>query len=78
MSLQKTKLITLDDTVAERLHNSIGNRSGVIAPLELSSKNPKSSSASEQQVGKVEYTYGWYSAGVGNNDMQDIISKVKL
>jgi hypothetical protein len=29
-------------------------------------------------VGKLEYTYGWYSASIGNNDMQDIISKVKL
>jgi hypothetical protein len=43
----------------------------------LSSKNPKSSLASEQQVGKVEYTYGWYSAGARNNDVEDLISKVK-
>jgi hypothetical protein len=49
-----------------------------------SSKNPKSSLASEQQVctaggnSKVEYTCGWYSASAGNNDMQGIISKVKL
>jgi hypothetical protein len=27
---------------------------------------------------KVEYTYDWYSACAGNNDMQGIISKVKL
>jgi hypothetical protein len=27
---------------------------------------------------KVEYTYGWYSASAENNDMQDIIRKVKL
>jgi hypothetical protein len=38
-------------------------------------KNPKLSSANEQQVcsagedSKVEYTYGWYSASAGNNDM---------
>jgi hypothetical protein len=40
-------------------------------------KNIKSSSSSEQ-FSKVEYTYGWYSASAGNNDMQGIISKVKL
>jgi hypothetical protein len=33
--LQKTKLNTLDKVAAERLHNSTGNRSGVIALLEL-------------------------------------------
>jgi hypothetical protein len=25
-----------------------------------------------------KYTYGWYSASAGNNDMHGIISKVKL
>jgi hypothetical protein len=30
-----TKLNTLEDTAAERLHNSIGNRSEVISHLEL-------------------------------------------
>jgi hypothetical protein len=33
--LQKTKANTREDTVAERLHNSTGNRPGVIARLEL-------------------------------------------
>jgi hypothetical protein len=33
--LQKTKLNTLDDTPAERHHNSTDNRPGVIARLEL-------------------------------------------
>jgi hypothetical protein len=33
--LQKTKSKTLEDTVAERHHNSRGNRLGVIAHLEL-------------------------------------------
>jgi hypothetical protein len=33
--LQKTKLNTLEDTAAERHHNSTGNRLGVIARLEL-------------------------------------------
>jgi hypothetical protein len=28
-------------------------------------------------MGKVEYTYGWYSASVGNNYIQLIISKLK-
>jgi hypothetical protein len=27
---------------------------------------------------EVEYTYGWYSASAGNNDMHDIITMVKL
>jgi hypothetical protein len=27
---------------------------------------------------KVEYTYGWYSASAGINDMQGIIKKVKM
>jgi hypothetical protein len=34
MSLQKTKLNTLECIAAERLHNSTGNRPGVIARLE--------------------------------------------
>jgi hypothetical protein len=34
MSLQKTKLNTLDSIAVERHHNSTGNRSGVIACLE--------------------------------------------
>jgi hypothetical protein len=38
----------------------------------------KSSSSSEQQLGKVEYTYGWYSASAGINDMQGIITRIKL
>jgi hypothetical protein len=33
--LQKTKLITLEDTTTERLHNYTGNRPGAIACLEL-------------------------------------------
>jgi hypothetical protein len=33
--LQKTKANTLEDTAAERHHNSIDNRPGVIARLEL-------------------------------------------
>jgi hypothetical protein len=33
--LQKTKANTREDTAAERLHNSTGNRAGVITPLEL-------------------------------------------
>jgi hypothetical protein len=33
--LQKTKLITLEDTAVKRHHNSTGNRPGVIAYLEL-------------------------------------------
>jgi hypothetical protein len=33
--LKKTKSKTLKDTTAEILHNSIGNRPGVIAHLEL-------------------------------------------
>jgi hypothetical protein len=33
--LQKTKSNTLKSIAAERLHNSTGNRSGVIARLEL-------------------------------------------
>jgi hypothetical protein len=33
--LQKTKANTREDTAAERLHNSTGNRPGVIARLEL-------------------------------------------
>jgi hypothetical protein len=33
--LQKTKLNTLKDTTVERLHNSKGNRPGLIARLEL-------------------------------------------
>jgi hypothetical protein len=33
--LQKTKSNTLEDPIAERLHNSTGNRPGVIARLEL-------------------------------------------
>jgi hypothetical protein len=33
--LHKTKSKTLKDTAAERLHNSTGNRPGVIARLEL-------------------------------------------
>jgi hypothetical protein len=64
-ALQKTKSNTLDDTAADRLHNSTGNRPGAIARLELLIEDSKSSSASKQQVGKVEYTYGWYSASVG-------------
>jgi hypothetical protein len=32
----------------------------------------------QRENSKVEYTYGWYSASAGNNDMQDIITKVKL
>jgi hypothetical protein len=57
-----------------------GNRS----PRTPHQRIPKSPSASEQQVcttggnRKVEYTYGWYSASAGNNDMHGIISKVKL
>jgi hypothetical protein len=69
----------------ERHHNSTGNRQGVIAHLELLiEESKKSPSAFEQQVctaggnRTVEYTYGWYLASVGNNDMQGIISKVKL
>jgi hypothetical protein len=33
--LQKTKANTREDAAAERLHNSTGNRPGVIAHLEL-------------------------------------------
>jgi hypothetical protein len=33
--LQKTKANTREDAEAERLHNSTGNRPGVIARLEL-------------------------------------------
>jgi hypothetical protein len=33
--LHKTKSKTLEDIAVERLHNSIGNRPGVIARLEL-------------------------------------------
>jgi hypothetical protein len=33
--LHKTKLKTLEDIVAERHHNTTGNRPGVIARLEL-------------------------------------------
>jgi hypothetical protein len=33
--LQKTKANTLKDTIAERYHNSTGNRLGVIAHLEF-------------------------------------------
>jgi hypothetical protein len=33
--LEKTKLKTLKDTAAEILHNSIGNRPGVITHVEL-------------------------------------------
>jgi hypothetical protein len=30
-------------------------------------------------VGKVEYTYGWYSASVGKKyDMQAILTRIKL
>jgi hypothetical protein len=82
--LQKTKSSTFDNIAVERHHNSEGNRPGVITLLELLIKDPKSPSASEQQVciagenSKVEYTYGWYSASAGNNDMQGIISNVKL
>jgi hypothetical protein len=35
MSLQKTKSNTLGSIAVERHHNSTGNRSGVIAHLEL-------------------------------------------
>jgi hypothetical protein len=35
MSLQKTKSNTLGSITAERLHNYIGNRPGVIARLEF-------------------------------------------
>jgi hypothetical protein len=31
-----------------------------------------------EENSKVEYTYDWYSASAGNNDMHDIITKVKL
>jgi hypothetical protein len=27
---------------------------------------------------KVEYTYDWYSASAGNNDMQRVITRIKL
>jgi hypothetical protein len=27
---------------------------------------------------KDEYTYGWYSANTENNDMQDIITRIKV
>jgi hypothetical protein len=82
--LQISKLSTLDNTAAERHHNSTGNRPGVIAHPELLIKESKFPLAFEQKVctaggnSKIEYTYGWYSASVGNNDMQGIISKVKL
>jgi hypothetical protein len=33
--LHKTKLNSLEDTVADRLYNSTGNQPGVIAHLEL-------------------------------------------
>jgi hypothetical protein len=33
--LQKTKSNTVEDTIADRLHNSTGNQLGVIARLEL-------------------------------------------
>jgi hypothetical protein len=51
----------------ERHHNSTGNQPGVIARLlnNSPSKYSKSSLASEQQLGKVEYSYGWYSVSGG-------------
>jgi hypothetical protein len=63
--LQKTKSNTLDNIAAKWYDNSTDNQPGVIARLNSSSKYSNSSSASEQQQSKVEYTYGWYSTSGG-------------
>jgi hypothetical protein len=74
-----SKIQQRDDTITPQAIDR-GNRS----PRTPHQRIPKSPSASEQQVytvggnSKVEYTYGWYSASAENNDMQVIISKVRL
>jgi hypothetical protein len=69
--LQKTKSNTLDKIAAERHHNSTGNRTGVIARLELLIKESQIFFSfwvvglSSMENSNVEYTYGWYSVSVG-------------
>jgi hypothetical protein len=78
----------------KRTLSKIQQWDGIITPQAIDGGNrsprtphrriPKSPSAFEQQVhtaggnSKIEYTYGWYLASAGNNDMQSIISKVRL
>jgi hypothetical protein len=73
MSLQKTKSNTLGSIALKRHHNTIGNRPGAIAHLEhhievLQSllQLLNSRFVWQEKNSKVEYTYGWYSASVGN------------
>jgi hypothetical protein len=75
--LQKTKSNTLNNIAAERHHNYTGNRPGIFARLELIIKESKISRSAGGNS-NVEYTYGWYSGSAENNDMQGIISNVKL
>jgi hypothetical protein len=69
--LQKSKSNTIEDTTAEKQHNSIGNRPGVIARLELLIEESQiffnfwAVGLSSRENSKVEYTYGWYKASVG-------------
>jgi hypothetical protein len=73
MPLQKTKSNTLENIALKRHHNTIGNRPGAIAHLEhhievLQSllQLLNSRFVWQEKNSKVEYTYGWYSASVGN------------
>jgi hypothetical protein len=73
MPLQKTKSNTLGSIVAERHHNTTGNRPGAITYLEHHIEVLQSLLQLlsyrfiwQGENGKVEYTYGWYSASVVN------------
>jgi hypothetical protein len=73
MSLQKTKSNTLGSIAVERYHNSTGNRPGAFAHLEhhievlhILFSFWAAGLYSRGENSKVEYTYGWYSAIVGN------------
>jgi hypothetical protein len=82
MSLQKAKLNTLRNIAVERHHNSTGNRPGAIARLEHHIELLQiffsfwAAGLYSRGNSKVEYTYGWYSASVGNKWYARVINKV--
>jgi hypothetical protein len=83
--LHKTKSKILKDIAAERLHNSTGNRPGVIARLELLIKESQiffsfgaTGLSSMGKIARLSTLMVGTQQVVGKYDMHAIISRVKL
>jgi hypothetical protein len=83
--LQKTKSNTLDKVAVEWLHNSIGIRPGVIARLELLIEESQiffsfwaEGLSSMGKIARLNTLMVGTQQVVENNDMQGIMTRVKL